>query len=55
MEVMEKGSHEARMFQAVDKDTGSLQAELMVYLRCAPLIVGIYMYISLKPRLSFLG
>lgn len=30
VDVMEKGSHEARMFQAVDKDTGSLQAELMV-------------------------
>lgn len=32
VDVMDKGSHEARMFQAVDKDTGSLQAELMVSL-----------------------
>ena len=29
-EVMEKGSHEARMFDSVDKDSGSLQTELMV-------------------------
>ena len=29
-EVVERGSHEARMFEAVDKDSGSLQAELMV-------------------------
>ena len=27
---MEKGSHEARMFDSVDKDSGSLQTELMV-------------------------
>ena len=30
--MMEKGSHEARMFQAVDKDKGLPQAELMVCL-----------------------
>ena len=29
-EVVERGSHEARMFQAVDADGGSPQAELMV-------------------------
>ena len=29
-EVVERGSHEARMFETVDKDSGSLQAELMV-------------------------
>ena len=28
--MAERGSHEARMFEAVDKDSGSLQAELMV-------------------------
>ena len=29
-EIVEKGSHEARLFNAVDPEKGSLQAELMV-------------------------
>lgn len=29
-EVVERGSHEARLFEAVDKESGSPQAELMV-------------------------
>lgn len=29
-EVMKTGSHEARVYQAVDKDTGTLQADVMV-------------------------
>ena len=33
-EVVARGSHEARMFEAVDKDSGSLQAELMVQSTC---------------------
>ena len=33
-EVVERGSHEARMFQAVDADSGSPQAELMVHVVC---------------------
>ena len=43
-EVVERGSHEARMFQAVDADNGSLQTELMVrvlYSISTWLLVGI--------------
>ena len=29
-EVVERGSHEARVFQAVDADVGTLQDKLMV-------------------------
>jgi hypothetical protein len=53
VDVMEKGSHEARMFQAVDKDSGSLQTELMVssnYNNCMNLHT--YMWILLKTLYS---
>ena len=30
LEFVEKGSHEARLFNAVDTEKGTLQAELMV-------------------------
>ena len=29
-EIVEKGSHEARLYGAVDKENGTLQADLMV-------------------------
>ena len=29
-EIVEKGSHEARLYRAVDKENGTLQADLMV-------------------------